>query len=62
MSRRMMVDLSIHIPEVPNFIQLEGGSGKIPLSKFAEAELREIGSAWTDDLVARANEMREPTE
>jgi len=49
----------IHTPSVPNFIQLAKGEGKLPLSQFSESALKEIGNAWTNNLIERAKEMKE---
>ena len=46
----------ITVPMVPNFIRLDDVYK--PLSQFTVAQLRAIGEAWTDRLVARAQEQR----
>lgn len=46
----------VSVPLVPNFIKLDGNFQA--LSTFTEAQLRAIGEAWIERLVARAEEQR----
>lgn len=45
-------------PTVPNFIHVRIGNNKevvyAAVKDFTEAELREIGKKWTEDLVAKS--------
>lgn len=50
------VKADVCIPRVPNFFILTDGS-KVPISAISDQGLREVGAAWTEDLVARAKEQ-----
>ena len=45
-------------PTVPNFLQVRIGQTNEPVTvsvkDLTEAELREVGKQWTEDLVAKA--------
>lgn len=53
MSEHMAVSVAVQLPMTPNYIRLSAG-GNIDIASLTEAELREIGKAWTDSLVAKA--------
>jgi hypothetical protein len=55
-ARKLSVKMSVVVPRVPNF--LFTSDGKVPLSALTEDGLRELGAAWTEALVARADEQR----
>ena len=44
----------VHLPRVPNYL-IVNEDRKIPVGEISEPELRRIGEAWTDALVARSN-------
>lgn len=52
----------IKIPRVPNFIREDGGDGNFSVADFTDEQLREIGSAWTDDLIENAKRKRITSE
>lgn len=43
----------VELPRLPNFIRLHEGA-MLPIDAFSEEELRALGAAWTDALVAKA--------
>lgn len=43
----------VELPTIPNFIRLYQGAS-LPIDAFSEEELRALGAAWTDALVAKA--------
>lgn len=51
---------SIRLPTLPNFLTDVGGT-TYSVGRFGEKELRAIGAAWTDALVAHAAAKRKPT-
>lgn len=57
---RTMRDLKgVKIPEVPNYLIIEGGLGApTPIHMFTEAALREIGRRWTAELIKKGRERR----
>lgn len=50
--------VEIRIPRPPNFLHVILGGVSIPISDLTDAQLREVGEAWTDALIKRAQEMR----
>jgi len=59
--------LDLMIPRVPNFILLAKGPDekeqqKVSISKIGDAGLQEIGKFWAQNLLARAQEIRESEE
>ncbi len=44
------------IPIVPNFLKTE--NGQVPISAVTEEALRELGKAWTEQLVMKARQGR----
>jgi hypothetical protein len=50
------VTAEVETPRVPNFIRQSNGR-MLPLCALEEESLREIGAAWTEDLVTRAREQ-----
>lgn len=47
---KKVLKVDIEIPPVPNFLRY-GERKTIPVSKFTEPELRQIGKEWTEALV-----------
>ena len=52
------VKMNIKVPKVPTFIMYEEGDGKVSVGDLSDEQLRQIGEAWTDDLLTRAGEVR----
>ncbi len=53
-------DLTVQVPRVPNFILLDSvNDTKISVGMLSDQALRQIGEAFTEDLIARAKEVRE---
>ena len=57
--------LNTSIPKVPNFLCVwsktvsgPGDNHVLPISAFTNDALREIGAAWTERLVERAEQLR----
>lgn len=46
----------IEVPRVPNFIRYDGGGFRV--GELTDEDLRRIGVAWTEALIARAEEQR----
>ncbi len=61
MSIRIDVTAIIKVPKVPNFLVMDNGE-RIPISAIKEEFLREIGEAWTEELIRSACKMKEPTQ
>lgn len=53
--KKLYVKLEVQVPQIPNFLRTDYGT--VPLSAITEGGLREIGAAWTEDLVKRAEEQ-----
>ncbi len=51
----IQVRAKIEVPRVPNFILYDGG--KFRLGELSDEDLRRIGVAWTEALIARAEEQ-----
>lgn len=53
--------IEVQVPLVPNRILTEPGAGErsLPVRFFSERDLREIGRAWTEDLIERARQQIE---
>lgn len=52
------VTMEVETPMVPNFLRLSDGQS-VPLCAVTEDGLREIGKAWTEELIRRAQEQAE---
>ena len=50
--------LKLRVPILPNFIISDRDGLYIPVSSFTDAELRQIGDAWTNELVRHAARKR----
>lgn len=48
--------VDVRLPMLPNFLRSSKDEGPVlfPLSAFSEADLRRIGQAWTEALIAKA--------
>ncbi len=53
---RCMIKISIEVelPSVPNYLRVQGEQTAIPIQRFSEKELREIGRQWTKALIAKS--------
>ena len=56
--RLITVKAEIQIPKVPNFIMYAILEGSVAIGRLTDDELREIGAAWTDALLERAETQR----
>ena len=54
--KRITVKALVDVPCVPNFLLYEGG--KLSIADVSDGELRYIGSAWTEELILRAQALR----
>jgi len=60
-------ELDVKIPAVPNYLSIESevlravNTPKIGIEGFTDAELTEIGKAWTEKLIATARRRRNET-
>lgn len=54
---KKILEIEIEIPMVPNFIRY-GERKTLPVSHFSDEELKEIGIAWTAELIKKAKQMR----
>lgn len=44
---------TVDTPRTPNFMRVSGGNGQaIHISDFSDEEIREIGGAMTDNMIA----------
>lgn len=51
--------VAVKIPMTPNFIIREFGNGlSIPIQHFTNAELRQMGKLWVENLIKSANKKR----
>lgn len=44
----------LRVPTVPNYISVCDSQEKIHVKSFSDKQLREIGKAWTNELIANA--------
>lgn len=52
-----MIKISIEceLPSVPNYLRVQGENNTaIPIQRFSEKELKEIGRQWTKALIAKS--------
>lgn len=56
-----IMQVKAELPSVPNFVQIAalGSKGKLPISDLTDEQLRELGAAWTEKLIAHARGLRE---
>lgn len=57
MAKTVKVTAKVQTPNVPNFFRCEDG-GLIPIEAIKEDGLREIGLAFTRELIEKAREKR----
>jgi hypothetical protein len=58
-----LAEVRVATPKVPNFLRLpDFDNATISISKLSDETLREIGEKWTDNLIARAEEIRQQGE
>lgn len=48
-----------HLPKPPNFIRRVSDDFPVPYGELSDEQIRKVGKAWTDNLLARAAEQRE---
>lgn len=51
------IDLEINLPRPPNFLRTLSDE-PVPVQKFSDVQLEEIGRAWTRQLLAHARARR----
>jgi hypothetical protein len=56
MSTKVTVKAAVNVPKVPNFLRYGGGT--IDVAHVADEYLRELGAAWTEELIANAQRRR----
>lgn len=52
------IKVIIEVPDTPNFLRY-GDRKVLSISDFTEAELREIGKQWTENLVKKAKKRKQ---
>lgn len=54
------VVFKVATPKVPNFLRFDDEKidGTISIADVPNEQLRQIGQAWTDNLIKRADEIR----
>jgi len=57
----MEIRQTIKLPKLPVLIQLEEG-GSIPISRLSDAQLKDLGIAWTQALLKLAIQKREEAQ
>jgi len=63
---KIVKELEIKIPSVPNFIILESkevysrkdGPPSIPVGDLSDEQLKEVAALWTSELLRKADEQR----
>ncbi len=48
------IKIKCEVPLTPNFLKTE--NGQVPISAVTEEALRELGAAWTEQLVMKARQ------
>lgn len=56
MSTTITVKAMVELPILPNFLRYDGGT--IPIAEVSDEDLRDIGTAWTLELVKLAQRRR----
>lgn len=54
--KTIQVQAEVKVPQVPNFLLYPAGS--LSIADVDNEGLRKIGEAWTDNLIARAEQIR----
>ncbi len=57
----MTLVFDLKLPQLPNFIRL-GDEQSIDVAALSDAQLHELGQAWTVALIAHAQSRRERSE
>ena len=57
----LKVTVDVGVPHVPNFLRRSDGT-TFPIDGLTDEGLREVGKAWTEALVARAQKRRAPED
>lgn len=55
---KIILGLPILVPKVPNFLLVDDIESAFSIAQFSDDELRSIGQAWTEQLIKRAQEIR----
>jgi hypothetical protein len=60
MADKPKISLLVKTPRVPNYIFLDGlhEGAKVGIEHLSEAQLRAVGEAFTDELIAQAKRRR----
>jgi hypothetical protein len=51
---RIKRSIEVRVPLTPNSLSVAGEKDARPISDFTEAELRQLGAEWTEQLVKKA--------
>lgn len=52
-------DLTVMLPVLPKFVRsARGGGVMMELSELTEREIRKLGKAWTEAMIAKAKRRR----
>lgn len=54
----MNIKVETVTPKIPDELRIKGTSMKFSIADFSDAELKEVGAAWTKELIERATELR----
>lgn len=58
-AKTVHLGVEIEIPKVPNYLRLKVGDGPIvSVADFTNAQLQIIAERWAQNLIARAEEIR----
>lgn len=52
------VHADVQVPRVPNFLLFNNGQGNISIADVTDESLRGLAAEWTENLLARAAELR----
>ncbi len=56
---KLKVMACIHVPRVPNFVRYGSEDGQMfDVADLDDKDLKQIGAAWTADLIAHAHKRR----
>lgn len=55
----MKKKIELEVPTVPNFVRIKGTDTAVSVAAFSEAECRELGREWTNNLIKRAAVLRD---
>lgn len=51
------IKIDCEIPIIPNY--LKTSNGQVPISAVTEEALKQLGAAWTEQLIMRARQLRD---